>query len=414
MKIRNLILIICLLIAVHGFAQQDSLLTIGEAVETAYNQNTELQQLRAQLEQKQNVWRTETGISAPTVSYFKEGISSGPGDLYDEKRITVSEEIDFPLTTVYRQKGITEEIRALEYQIKARENEIKAEVKSYYIEVLYALKLQKSRKEQLKLSEDLYKAVYTKVETGMGNGIDLVNAELRMEEARNDLDQSEWILHKARYSLFYAIGLPVEEQQYSIQFSDTLQASNIEISQIFALAVQEEQPDFQATLHELNATDYYIKEAKSNILPDIKFDFYKQNYGSGYNFNGFEVGLQIPIWIPLDQKGKIAMATAKKTEIMWKQEEVKLKMKRQIEYAWHNYSVSRSIINRFNETMKNKVSQLQEMTLKAYRLGEIDLLNLLNAQQTYLTSEQRYLSALRDYYLQLVALEIYLDRDLVY
>ena len=414
MNTRKLILIVSIIFPLHGFAQQDSLLTIKEAVESAYKQNTELMQLRAQLEQKKNIWRTETGISAPVISYFKEGISSDPGDLYDEKRITLSQEIDFPLTTVYRQKGITEEVNAIEYRIKSRENEIKAEVKSYYIEILYALKLQESRRNQLKLAEDLYKAVYTKVETGMGNGIDLVNAELRMEEARNDLDQSEWILHKARYSLFYANGLPVEEQQYSIQFSDTLQASDIEISQIFALAVQEEQPDFQSALHEFSASEYYIKEAKSNILPDIKFDFYKQNYGTGYHFNGFEVGLQIPIWFPFDQKGKIAIATAKQTEITWRQEEIKLKMKRQIEYAWHNYSVSRSIINRFNQTMKNKASQLQSMTLKAYQLGEIDLLNLLNAQQTYLANEQRYLSALRDYYLQLVALEIYLDRELVY
>ena len=89
-------------------------------------------------------------------------------------------------------------------------------------------------------------------------------------------------------------------------------------------------------------------------------------------------------------------------------------MKRQIEFAWHNYSVSRSIINRYNETMKDKAQQLQNLTLRAYQLGEIDLLVLLNAQQTYLASEQRYLQALRDYYLQLVALEKYLEKDLVY
>ncbi len=414
MNKHKLLLIICLIWAFQGFGQQDSLLTIKEAVESAYNQNAELQQLRAQFAQKQNVWRTETGISAPSVSYFKEGMSSDPGDMFDEQRITVSEEIDFPLTTAYRLKGISEDVKSLEFRIASREKEIKAEVKSYYIEVLYALKLQESRRNQLKLAEDLYNAVYTKVETGMGNGIDLANAELKMEEARNDLDQSEWILHKARYSLFYAIGLPVEEQNYSIQFADTLLASDIEISQIFALAVQEEQPDYKATLHEFNATEYYIKEAKSNILPNIRLDYYKQDFGTGYKYNGFEVGLQIPIWLPLDQKGKINMAKAKQTEIKWKQEEIKLKMKRQIEYAWHNYSVSRSIINRFNSTMKSKASQLQSMTLKAYQLGEIDLLNLLNAQQTYLATEQRYLSALRDYYLQLVALEIYLDKDLVY
>ena len=77
----------------------------------------------------------------------------------------------------------------------------------------------------------------------VGNGIDIVNAELRLEEAKNNLDQTEWTLHKARYGLFYAMGLPVEDQKYSIQFADTLRATDIEISQIMTLAVQESQPN---------------------------------------------------------------------------------------------------------------------------------------------------------------------------
>ncbi len=393
---------------------QDSLLTIQQAVKSAFHQNTELQQMRAMLQQKQNVWRTQMGISAPELSYFKEGTSSGPGDIFDEKRVTISQEVDFPLTTSYRLKGIKEDVKAIEYKILSREKEIKAEVKSKYIEVLYALYLQELRRNQVKLAQELYNTVFTKFETGMGNGIDLVNAELKLEEAKNDLDQSEWVLHKARYGLFYEMGLPVEEQKYTIEFSDTLKADDIEISQIFTLAVQELQPDYLAAEHEFSAVNYYLKEAKSNILPDIRLNYYRQNYGQGYKFNGYEVGLRIPIWYPFEQKGKIAMANAKQSEIMWKQQEIKLNMKRQIEYAWHNYSVSRSIINRYNSTLKDKAAKLQRLTLRAYQLGEIDLLNLLNAQQTYLASEQRYLSALRDYYLQLAALEIYIDKDLIY
>jgi cobalt-zinc-cadmium efflux system outer membrane protein len=141
---------------------------------------------------------------------------------------------------------------------------------------------------------------------------------------------------------------------------------------------------------------------------------YKQDYGSGYKFTGFEVGLRIPIWYPFEQKGKINTVLARKDEIRWQQEEIRLNTKKQIEYAWHNYSVSRSIIQRYNETLQEKAAHLQRLTLRAYQLGEVDLLNLLNAQQTYLSSEQRYLIALRDYYLQLVALEKYLEDDLVY
>lgn len=402
-----------MLLPLQGFSQ-DSLLTIQEAVQSALTRNAGLQQLRSQLNQQENFWRVSTGISSPAISYFKEGIPSGSGNIFDEKRITISQEIDFPLTTSYRLKGISQDVKALEFQVKSKESLVKVEVKSYYIEVLYALHLQQSMENQLKLSQELYNAVYTKFETGMANGIDLTNAELRLDEAKNDLDQTEWVLHKARYALFNSMGLPVEEQQYSIQFTDTLIASDIEISQIMTLDVQEKQPEYLAAEHELRASDYYIKEAKSNILPDLRLNLYKQDFGTGYNFNGFEIGIQFPLWYPFDQKGKINIALAKQEELEWKEQQIKLDTKKQIEYAWHNYSVSRSIIKRYNETLKNRAAKLQSLSLKAYQLGEIDLLNLLNAQQTYLASEQRYLTALRDYYLQLVALEKYLGEDLVH
>ncbi len=130
------------------------------------------------------------------MSYFKEGIGSGPGDVFDEKRITISQQIDFPLTTAYRIKGLSEEVNAMQLELAAAEREITSEVKSFYIEVLYAISLQKSRQNQLKLTQELYNAVFTKYETGMANGLDLANAELRLDEAKNDFDQSEWILHR--------------------------------------------------------------------------------------------------------------------------------------------------------------------------------------------------------------------------
>lgn len=393
---------------------QDPVLTINEAVESAYEKNSTLQQMRSVLKQEEQSWRMETGIGSPEISYFREGIQKGPEDLFDEQRIAISQEIDFPLTTMYRLKAVKQSVLSLEFRVQALERQIKTEVKSNYIEVIYALYLQESRQRQMEISTDLYNAVYTRYEIGMATGVDLTNAELQMEQAKNDLDESEWILHKARYALFYTMGLPEEEQLYTIEFSDTLRAENIEISQIQSLQLKEEQPEYRSVEHELSAAQYTLREAKSNMLPDIRLSLYKQDFGEGYNYRGFEVGLSIPLWYPLEQKGKVRKAAERIEEIGWKQNEVSLDMKKQIEYAWHNYSVSRNIIQRYNETMKDKAASLRRMALRSYQLGEIDLLNLLNAQQTYIDSEQRYLGALRDYFLQLVALEKYMDRDLVY
>lgn len=393
---------------------QEPVLTMQAAIDSAYNHNSVLQQLRAQLKQKENLWRTETGINPPEISYFKEGINSDEDIPFAEQRIAVTQEVDFPLTTIYRQKAIKEEVKSLAFQIQAYERELKAEVKSQYVEVLYALYLQNLRENQVTLARNLYNAVYTKYETGMATGVDINNAELQLNQAKNDLDESEWILHRARYGLFNAMGLAIEDQKYSITFSDTLIAEDIEISQIQSLSMQDQQPEYQASEHELMATELYLKEVKSNILPDIRFSLYKQDYGSGYNFNGFEVGLSIPIWYPFEQRGNINITNYKKEEILWKQNEIKLNIKKQIEFAWHNYSVSRKILKRYDDSMKDQANNLQSMALKSYQLGKIGLLDLLNAQQTYLNSEQRYLAALKDYYLQLVALEKYMDKNLVY
>jgi len=407
---------ITLLFLLLGFCNPShaQLLTIKDAVDQAIQNNAQINQMRSQLTQKKEEWRTQTGISSPEISYMKEGINNKAADPFQEQRLSISQSVDFPLTTSYRIKALREEQKALEFSIQEEERKVKVGVKSRYIEVIYALHLQKLRDQQLKLATELYNAVYTQFETGMGNGMDLTKAELQVAESNNDIDAARSQLHQARYSLFMLMGLPPENQKYTIEFMDTLQSKDVEISQITALSVLTEQPSYKSSERELEASGYFLKEAKSNILPDIRFNLYKQDYGTGYNFNGFEVGLSFPIWYPLEQKGKIKMNLARQEEIQWKQKEIRSGVKEQIEHAWHSYEVSRSTIKRYDETIRSKAEKLQSLTLSAYRLGEVDLLNLILAQQIYLNSQQRYLSALRDFYIQLVELERFLDLELVY
>lgn len=390
------------------------MLTIQDAVGQAIKNNAQINQMRAQLNQKKEEWRTQSGIAAPELMYMKEGIDHKAGQPFQEKRLTVSQSVDFPLTTAYRLKAIQQEQRAMEFNIQSEERKVTADVKAKYVEVMYTLHLQKLRDQQLKLATEMYNAVYTQFETGMATGIDLTKAELQVAESNNDIDDARRQLHQARYSLFNLMGLPPENQKYTIQFMDTLRSNDVQISQITALAVLTDQPAYKSSERELDASKYFLKEAKSNILPDIRFNLYKQDYGTGYNFNGFEIGLSFPIWYPLQQRGKIKMNLARQQEIQFKQQEIRLGIKMQLEHAWHSYEASRSTIQRYDETIRSKAEKLRTLTMNAYRLGEIDLLNLINAQQIYLNSQQRYLLALRDFYVQLVELEKYLGKELVY
>lgn len=52
--------------------------------------------------------------------------------------------------------------------------------------------------------------------------------------------------------------------------------------------------------------------------------------------------------------------------------------------------------------------------MEGYLIGEIDQLTLLEAQRTYLNSEKNYFDILKTYYLRLIELEKYLQKDLVF
>jgi len=412
--VKKLTLIIILFLSPVLSIAQERLLTLQAAVDSAFTNNAMLNQARAVMEQKRNEWRTMTGIEAPEISYFEEGRNSAATKPFEERRWTVSQTIDFPLTTVYRLKALSQEAKALEYQIQAGQNDIRAEVKSRYLDILYALHLQELAKKQKELADELYKAVYTKFETGMGNGIDLIKAELQVAEAENFQSEAERMLHLGRYSLFRLMGLEIADISYNILFSDTLRSKEVTVNQITALSVLHEQPEYMAAMAAYEASENQIREAKSNILPDIRFNLYKQNYGDGFNYNGFEVGLSIPIWLPFEQSGRIKMARAQQIQIEWQQKGIEQEMKKRIEHAWHSYNASKEIIDRYNKTMSARAARLQQLSIEAYRLGEIDLMNLILAQQTYLDNQHKYLDALHDFYLQLTQLEKYLKLELVY
>ncbi len=406
-----LTLVFLLVLPLILVAQQEKL-TLEKAITLALENNPEIRKLQANLEEKRMQWRTETGLDDPEFTYFKEGL--GESNDFDEQRIAVTQSFDFPSTAIFRHKAIKKEEKALEFELKARKRDLTAAVKKQYVQLLFSIYSKELVIKKIDLSEELYNAAYSRNESGIGNGMELLNAEIRKAEASNDIDRADAQFHEARYGLFNLIGMKIEDQSYSIQYSDTLRTNQAKINQDKALDYLEEQPEYRAAALSSEASFTRVREAKSNILPDLSLSYYKQDFGNGFDFHGFEIGLKLPLWLPLKHKGEVAMANARSQQNQWEQVRVKLQMKKKIEIAWHGYEESLSTIHRFNKTIRSKANLLLDLTYEAYRIGEIDLITLLDAQQTYLRSQQTFYDALRNHYIQLIELEKYIGEEIVY
>lgn len=393
---------------------QEEKLTLQKTVEQTLAGNPAIKQMEAQLKAKLNEWKGLTGIHDPELILMKEGMKRNTDPAFSERRIGVSQSVDFPLKSAYRIKQSKSEAMAMQLKYEAVKREAIYRVKNDYIQLLYTLYYKKLAAEQYELANNLTEAVSTKSQAGASNGMDKLKTEIQLAQAQNDIEYSERILHEARYELFNTMGLDEEDQKYTIEFADTIRTKNDVVDQHVALEFVTTHPYYKAIVKETEAADYGVKGAKSQYLPDLNFSLYAQDYGDGFGYTGFEIGVSIPLWFAFNQNTQVQQSKYKKEALEWRKKEVNLDMKMQIEHAWHNYKASQDNMLRFKEVISSKSTELKNLTFEAYKLGEIDLLNLLNAQQIYLETRKSYLVALRDYYMQLIKLEKYMDTEIVY
>jgi cobalt-zinc-cadmium efflux system outer membrane protein len=386
-------------------------LSVAKALEIAYQHNPRINQLQNQVEAQRKQQSLSLGINDPEVTFAREGIDQGA---FAEQRWVISQSLDFPLTGYYRFQGEKASTSSLELELQASKLQLKADVKSAYTALAYAIESSHLARERVDLFKNLRDAAQARADLGESSEIDAMQADLQLTEAQNNMEKAYQNIMDARYNLFETIGLDEEDQTYDISFPDTLHYVAVDVNQDEVLQRLQNHPQLQQISKQQLAASYQTKVAKSGYLPDLNLKYYRQDFGNGFDFNGFEVGVSIPLWFGINQSSRVQQSKARYRAVEWQYQEEQLSLKKQAEQAWHGYETTQANIKRFRESIQAKSQELVDMTQKGYRLGELDLLTLLEAQRTYLRTQQAYYETLRDYYLRVIELEQYLQSDIIF
>lgn len=396
-----------------GARQAQNDLGVYDAVALAETNSPVINRLRAGIDAAQGSRWASIGLGRPTVAFAREGIAGGsPG--FAEQRWVFSQSIDSPLESIYRVRRIDTEVDALEYELEASRRNLKVRVKSDYTLLLYARELVHLREQEVDLGHALIEAVSTRLEVGEAAELDLLKVEIQAAEAESNLEAAQRNFQNQRYALFNTIGLDPSAQRYSIRFPDTLQFFDAQISETEVLDQLQGQPELAGADRRVEASLLGVRQQRSSLLPGITVSYWPQDFGSGYDFTAFEIGLRFPLWGFLDTRGAVRQAKAEARQRRYERQGVYLDLKKQIEQTWHSYETSRQTIDRFSRDVRGRADELLQLTREGYQLGQLDLLTLLDAQRTYVSAQIRYYDALRDYYIDLIELERYLERDIVF
>jgi len=401
-----------LLLPVICFSQSEkSVLTVKDALNFALQNNPELNRVEEQIRIQESDLGLSWGIESPELFYFKEGIN---GNSFSEKRYGISQSMQFPLTGYYQNRRAKSDVQRVEKLYEAELIRLRAEVKKAYTELAFSIKKIGLIERRMGLARELREIAQARLEAGESTELDLIQADIQYTQAQNDFREAEQMKNEARYALFRVIGLDPEQQKYGVSFPDTLSYFDADISQKNVLQGLEEIPEIQSFQKNVESANRGVKVAKSNYLPDLRADYYRQDFGSGFEFDGFEIGVSVPLWFGLNQSNRVKQAKAVQRQAEWTVSEATLKVKERAENAWHRYETSRNTIISYREVIQSRATNLLELTREGYRLGELELLRVLEAQRTFLSAEEKYYQSLRNYYLQLIELERYLPNELVF
>jgi len=386
-------------------------LSVDKALNIAYIHNPRVNQLRYRIESQRQQQGLSLHINDPVITYAREGIGKGS---FAEQRWVVSQSLEFPLTSYYRFRSEQSTTKSLEDQLQALKLQLKADVKSAYTKLAYSIEYSHLARERVNLFESLKNAAQSRADLGESSAIDAMQAELQLTEAKNNMEMAYKQIMDARYNLFRTIGLEPEDQTYDISFPDTLQYLEVKIDQNTVLENLPNHPELRQVNMQQQAASFQTKIAKSSYLPNINLQYYRQDFGQGFDFNAFEIGITLPLWFATKQSNYVEQTQAQYRTISWRYTQTKLTLKKQAEQAWHGYETSRANILRFRKSIQSKSRELVNKTQRGYRLGELDLLTLLEAQRTYLRTQESYYQTLRDYYLHIIEIEKYLQTDIIF
>lgn len=386
-------------------------LSVHSALEYAYSHNPQLNQTRELINHKEAEKRLIFGLTAPEIRYTKEGLD---GNGFMEQRWSVSQSLDFPTTIIHRNTKVDKEYSAMKAQYEASKLNLKADVKKAYSMVAFTLEIVHLRDEQVQLAREIESISLERNRVGESSKLDVLQAQLQLSEARNNYNDAISELQNARYELFNTIGLSPGNQHYGIEFPDTLTYIPVNFDQEAVMNSISRHPAVLRDKAFIRSAESEVKVKRSAYLPALTGTYFRQDFGNGFDFNGFEISISVPIWFALDQAPNVARAKSMLRSGELELQKNELALKTEAEQAWHSFHNVEQQIKDYNESIRSSSSELLSLTQEAYRVGEIPLITLLQAQRTYLTSQERYLTALRDYHIQLINIEKFLQKDLIY
>ncbi|NQZ54252.1 MAG: TolC family protein [Piscirickettsiaceae bacterium] len=264
--------------------------------------------------------------------------------------------------------------------------------------------------QRLELAKKLQHIGQRRAQAGELSHLEKLRLDLIRESAQQILDKSEGSYNEALAKFRTYLNLSSESQP-ELQSLKTFNA----IASLQSLQQQQSQHAlFQVAQYQVDAARYHVDLAKSERLPDPTLRlFYDQDLLNGRQQSalGIGIGITIPLWD--NKKGRIKESQARVIKSQTDRQVIIRDLESQLQQSYLHLSHLVQQGEHYRTRVLEPAQQVFDLTRKAYTSGEVEILSLIDANNTYFNSHERYLELLQEAWLEASEVRLIAGQSLV-
>jgi cobalt-zinc-cadmium resistance protein CzcA len=374
-------------------------LSLEDAVSLALKNNLQIQS------QQLNV-QSSTALKKSVFELPKTEINFQYGQYNSIKQdngFNIQQNIPFPTYYSAKSKLYKAEMQGTQLSQQATANDITAQVKMYFYQLLY---LQQTKTELQKL-DSLYSnfvsVALLRYTTGETNLLEKTTAETKRGELQLLLSQNETDIASSYASLKMLLNTA---DDFSITTDKNFQPLSFTAS--FDTSLIENNPSLKLLYQQAVIAEQNKKVETAQTLPDFKVGYMNQSiigfqnvngtdvyYNSSQRFTGFNVGVTVPLTF-LSNTQKIKSLSLKQQALQKEADNGKLLLQTQLQNAFAEYNQHLLQYNYYKSTALPNAETIISTATLSFNSGEINYLEYAVALQNATTIKTSYLQSINE------------------
>jgi len=374
-------------------------LTLPQAIEEAVTNNPGLLKAGHEIQSVEaGLWEAVSPDNPEVFAEFEE-IPRGSRSLsdYSGRKIGFAQEFEFPLSYYYRGKLYNKKKIHAYSVYKLLRNDVVVEIRKSFFKVLLIEKKIQLSQDSARLTQELFEKAKIRVEAGESAPYDTLRVKIDLAEAENGISVLNSEHEAALYELKLLLGRRKDD---AVEIEGDLQFSSLSLDQD---SLKQVAMDNHPLLRDALSTADQMKIKKKlswlGLVPHFKLSYFRQDFRDKAPPKawGTEIGLSVPFWAIMKERGNIRAASHELEAARWQIEVEKRKVLLNVEEAFSNLFIAEKHVMNYRDNILSEVKELVRIATRSYEEGEMGYLEVTEAYKTLNRTNAGYYDAIYAY-----------------